>query len=177
MVTMVIVDQDEMRVFNKFNHKRQDFLGLLHKQPFKRNTGHTCTIFHLLQVKIKQLLKLHMSGWTQRTCVYEDVSAQVIGAPEGCSAVFTDVRFGSWGQTASIWIQHQRLLQKQTHVLFTSAQRSSLYNVLFHPTRLISAKPKVRYIFLQKKKMDTRAFKYELKSRMNFILKLHKTHL
>ena len=42
------------------------------------------------------------------------MSAKVIGAPEGRSAVFTDVRLGSWRQAASICIQHHRLLQNNT---------------------------------------------------------------
>lgn len=39
-------------------------------------------------------------------CVDEDVSAQVVGAPEGGVAVLTDVRLGTRRQAASVAVQH-----------------------------------------------------------------------
>ena len=51
--------------------------------------------------------------WVVSTCVDEDVSAQVIGAPKGGVAVLTDVGLGAWWQTASICIQQHWLLKDE----------------------------------------------------------------
>lgn len=48
------------------------------------------------------------------TCVYEHVSAQVVGAAEGGVAVLANVRFGVGGQAGSVGIQHRGLSEDMT---------------------------------------------------------------
>lgn len=48
-----------------------------------------------------------------RTCVDEDVSAEVVGASEGRRAVLANVRLVSWRQAASITIQDHCLLKTE----------------------------------------------------------------
>lgn len=53
------------------------------------------------------------------TRVYENMSAEMVGAAESCTAVLTDVRFGAGRHRPSVRIQHQRLEKSGEHLSAT----------------------------------------------------------